>query len=559
MSSVFDYCSNLESIDMSNFDTSKVTESIDSMFRGCYKLKSLNLEHFKTLNVKNFDNMFYGCSSLESLDISNFDISSGTNFGNEFVGCNSLKFINLYNYKGQSGKDLFSTIPNSCLTSLTICTENSISGKLNDNNVRKSCPLDIIIKENVGRIITETFIIDEEDGKTVKYINQGSNIIHPDYVYLDGDTDTNHNNDANKEIQLSQGIHNITLRWNNILTDIGYQFYRCPDIISIDLSLFDTSEVTYMGCLFQRASKLESVNFSNFNTSKVKDIGYMFSYCTNLKSLNLSSFETSQVTFFWYMFLECTSLLSLNLSNFDTSKAIKISNLFNGCSKLTFLDISNFDISNIPNDDNNLNNVFLDCNSLNFINIYNFKWQSIDMFQTIPDNCFSNILTVCHKNEITGTLKNKNAKNICSLDIINNENIGKTISITFNITENNGKSIYYIFHSNDYNNLNHLESLYLNGTISNSYINSNSITLSKGMNTITMVFKDEEQGEVKHLFKECGDIISTDFSNFDMSEITDISYFFKSCINIETIDLSNFDLKNINNLAHMFDGCTSLN
>ena len=313
-----------------------------------------------------------------------------------------------------------------------------------------------------------------------------------------------------------------------------------------------------MGCLFQRASKLESINFSNFDTSKTKDLGYMFSYCTNLKSLNLSSFDTSQVIYFWYMFLECTSLLSLNISNFDTSKAIKIRNMFNGCSNLIFLDISNFDISNIPNDDNNLNDVFLDCNSLNFINIYNFKGQSVDMFQTIPDNCFSNILTVCYKYETTGTLKNKNAKNICSLDIINNENIGKTISVTFNITEDNGKSIYYIFHSNDYNNINHLDSLYINGTISNSYINSNSITLSKGMNTITMVFKDEEQGEVRHLFKECGDILSIDFSNFNMTKITDISYFFKSCINLETIDLSNFDLKNVNNIAHMFDGCIKL-
>ena len=182
----------------------------------------------------------------------------------------------------------------------------------------------------------------------------------------------------------------------------------------------------------------------------------------------------------------------------------------------------------------------------------------MEFFQTIPDNCFSNNLTVCHKNEITGNLRNKDAKNICSLDIINKENIGKTISVTFNITEDNGKSVYYIFHSSDYNNLIRLDSVYLDGTISNSYINSNSITLSKGMNTVTMVFKDEEKRYLKHLFQECGDIISIDFSNFDMSEITDISYFFKSCINIETIDLSNFDLENVNNIAHIFDGCTSL-
>ena len=447
MSSIFDYCSNLESIDISNFDTSKVSESIGSMFRGCYKLKSLNLAHFKTSNIKNFDNMFNGCSSLESLDISNFDISNGINFGSEFNGCNSLKFINLYNYKGKEGKDFFSTLPTSCLASLIICTQTSINGKLNDNNVRNSCPLDIIIKENIGKIITVTFNITEENGKTVKYINQRNNIRHPDYVYLDNDTDTNHNNDANKQIQLSKGIQNVILRWNNKLTNIGYLFSGCPDIISIDFSFFDTSEVTYMGCLFQYCSKLESVEISNLDTSKTEDIGGMLLGCSNLKLLNLSSFDTSKVTYFWNMFQDCSSLVSLNLSNFETSKATEIMNMFNGCSKLTFLDISNFDISNIPNDDNNLNNVFLGCNSLNFINLYHFKGQSVDIFQTIPSNCFSNNLTICHKHEITGTLKNNNAKNICPLNTIMDGNRGNTISVTFNITEDIGKSVYYMFHN----------------------------------------------------------------------------------------------------------------
>ena len=43
------------------------------MFFGCNSLKSLNLSHFDTSKVTSFENMFGWCKALETLDISNFD------------------------------------------------------------------------------------------------------------------------------------------------------------------------------------------------------------------------------------------------------------------------------------------------------------------------------------------------------------------------------------------------------------------------------------------------------------------------------------------------------
>ena len=64
MSGMFFRCRSLTSLDVSNFDTSKVTY-MGSMFQGCSKLKTIYASNnFNTSKVSNSGNMFYGCTSL---------------------------------------------------------------------------------------------------------------------------------------------------------------------------------------------------------------------------------------------------------------------------------------------------------------------------------------------------------------------------------------------------------------------------------------------------------------------------------------------------------------
>lgn len=63
---MFGYCSKLTSLDLSNFNTSKVTNMSD-MFYGCSKLTSLNLSSFDTSDVTNMSNMFSNCYSLRTI------------------------------------------------------------------------------------------------------------------------------------------------------------------------------------------------------------------------------------------------------------------------------------------------------------------------------------------------------------------------------------------------------------------------------------------------------------------------------------------------------------
>ena len=49
-------------------------------------------------------------------------------------------------------------------------------------------------------------------------------------------------------------------------------------------------------------------------------MNYMFSHCSLLKELNISNFNTNNVTYMNSMFSGCSSLKELNLSNFNTNK-----------------------------------------------------------------------------------------------------------------------------------------------------------------------------------------------------------------------------------------------
>ena len=59
-------------------------------------------------------------------------------------------------------------------------------------------------------------------------------------------------------------------------------------------------------------------------------MSYMFNGCSSLKELNLSNFNTNNVTDMRYMFKGCSSLKELNLSNFNTENVASIKNMFIG-------------------------------------------------------------------------------------------------------------------------------------------------------------------------------------------------------------------------------------
>ena len=90
MSSMFEGCSKLKTLDLSSFDTSAV-EDMSSMFEGCENLEVLNISSFSYRVVTNTVNMFKNCSKLKTniiLDLNDYNPSS-VKFSNMFENCST--------------------------------------------------------------------------------------------------------------------------------------------------------------------------------------------------------------------------------------------------------------------------------------------------------------------------------------------------------------------------------------------------------------------------------------------------------------------------------------
>ena len=114
-------------------------------------------------------------------------------------------------------------------------------------------------------------------------------------------------------------------------------FQACQNLIDIDVSHFDTSNVTLMGAMFFNCKSLKKLDVTNFNTSNVTDMGGMFWNCESLTELDLSSFDTSNVitTGGNYGMLSYLKLKTIYVSElWDMSNVTNSKNMFLGSTSL---------------------------------------------------------------------------------------------------------------------------------------------------------------------------------------------------------------------------------
>ena len=132
-------------------------------------------------------------------------------------------------------------------------------------------------------------------------------------------------------------------------------FTNCRELTSLDLSSFDTENVTNMSGMFLSTSstdfmKIETITFSEkFITNNVTNMAGMFGNCSNLKNLDITMFDTSKVINMSDMFSSCLSLTELNVSNFNTENVIYMQGMFWDCDSLTNLNLCSFNTSNVTN------------------------------------------------------------------------------------------------------------------------------------------------------------------------------------------------------------------
>ena len=310
-------------LEVLEIDTKNVT-NMNSMFRNCKALTSLDLSNFDTSSVTSMNNMFQNCNALTSLDVSNFDTSSVTNIGNMFNGCNALTSLDL---SGWDTKNVMymDNMFNGCkaLTSL------DLSG-FDTNNVT--------VMNSMFYNCKALTSLDLSGFDT-------SSVTNMDNMF----------NGCNKLTSLD--VSNFD---TSSVTNMASMFSGCNALTSLDVSNFDTSSVTNIGNMFNGCNALTSLDLSGWDTKNVMYMDNMFNGCKALTSLDVSGFDTTNVTSMWTMFNNCNKLTSLDVSSFDTSNVKDMNRMFYGCNSLVSLDVSGFDTSNVKN----MDGIFNNCNRL---------------------------------------------------------------------------------------------------------------------------------------------------------------------------------------------------
>ncbi len=535
----FSNMSNIQSIDLTNLNTSEVT-SMENMFSGCINLVTIKVNHalWNLGKVTSSTDMFKDCSSIVGIDGTTYDDAhTDKEYATSNLESPSYLFV-LYNYyiaEYDSSTLTFKGVDTSPTGSNpwwdTTDTGSNYPGWKNKNSF---CNYIVIDKTFAGAQPVSCYAWFYEfkyvKGITdLKYLNTGNVTNMASMFYgctklksLDlGSFNTVNVTNMKNMFTLCQELTDITFGSNfctTNVTDMEGMFYWCTGLTSLDLRGFNTSRCTTMKQMFCKCETLSSLSLSSsFNTSNVTNMYQMFYNCKGLTSLEVAGFNTENVTDMSNMFWYCSGLTSLDVSRFNTSKVTTMYGLFCGCQSLTSLNLSNFNTSNVTN----MLQMFSYCKELTSLDLASFNTSKVTSMRLMFSGC----------------------KKITSLDLtgFNTETV-KDMGDMFQSCE----KLETISFGNNFNTgkVTDMEELFY-GCKALSSIDLSQFNTSN----VTTMYR---------MFRDCIGLTSFNM-NLNTSNVTNMSELFYGCTNLETISFgNNFDTENVTNMSGLFYGCRSL-
>ena len=366
-------------------------------------------------------------------------------------------------------------------------------------------------------------------------------IINPDYenypneIYID----ENKVGENQHSIILTSEETKIKLIWFDDLSDCNSMFLNLSKIIEIDLSKFDSSQVTNTHSMFQGCYSLESINLKNFNTEKVIYMNYMFAHCIKLTSLDVSHFKTSSVTHMNFLFGNCSSLTSIDITNFDTSNVNDMGYLFFNCWSLTSINLSNFNTTS----NNYLDNMFYNC-SFKSIDLSNFDTSNVGLMSYMFFNCtFLESLNLSNFDISSITNMNSMFFNCTNLNYIN----------LINSKENNDMTLFYLFEGVPDNivycideiNAPNINSILKEKKCSTLYCDNDWKNKQKEMFLVNGKYECEISSQIIINYDSSDNIANTELIK-DNNYCTEYDFYQRKCNDcIINIDVANSNLTNI--------------
>lgn len=504
MNSMFTKCTSLETLDLSSFNTEKVTD-MQTMFEGSMNLRTINLpKGFIGSNVTDLNGMFRGCASLTELDLSGSNAEKVKNMGNMFYGCVALSNLNLSGFKTGSLTEmryLFSSCQS--LESL------DLSG-FNTENVTSM--------ESMFSQCSSLRSLDLSSFNTSKVI--GMNLM----------------------------------------------FFNCTDLESIDLSSFDTENLQKMANMFYSCTKLETLDLSSFATPNMTSMRSAFQNCKNLKTIYVTSaFTTDKVTEGSYAFAGCVNLPNFNPDKTGVEMAHTGAGGYLTAATASWVrwdaptgTLSFHRSATKPAGDNILD--------LGYGNYPNWDTHAAEIKKVVFKAGFRDEThTTCSKwfsgctnlTSIEG-IENLNTSNVKYM----NEMFGQCSNLeTLDLSHFNTEKVGNM--SNMFNGCTKLRDLNISSFNTENVTNmygmfygcSSLETLDLSHFNTRYVRKDG----MNYMFNGCSSLSSLDVSNF----ITDknsmqLDGLFQGCSSLQTLDLSSFDTRGASSVTDMFDGCSAL-
>ena len=377
----FDGCRSIEEIDISCFDLSSVYV-ISGAFRKCSSLqKVIGIKKLCSTITYRFEHCFDGCSSLESLDLSEWDTSSVVAYDKKndhdnvvrcpvsalFTGCSKLRILKLgksFSFYCNHGNDVAGNVYPPAPSF------NYIDGAdgywYAESDGTKYNPADIPSgkADTYYAVKPMAFAIYSSDDESLDYYRRagrpvvgdtwnGKNI---DGVYSDFEdkayrTTSSTNNDIETMTTPWADIHN-DVKSVSVIDDgikpisIAYWFQFFRNCISFDLNKLDLSNCTSIQHTFAYCYAAADMKVNEWNTSKIENLDSTFKYMFAIESIDLSGWDTSSCNNMHEMFMNDYKLSKIVLGcSWHTSHVTDFVEMFLACSQLV-LDCSRWDVSN---------------------------------------------------------------------------------------------------------------------------------------------------------------------------------------------------------------------
>ncbi len=495
MSRMFANCCSLESIDLSVLNTNTIT-SMSQLFYQCFSLKSVTLK-ISTSRVTDLSEVFYDCFNLTTLDLGNFNTAKVTTMKKMFYNCRKLKSLNVSSFNTANVTDMSGMMAN-------LCSLSSIN--LNHFNTSKVTDMSYMFGDNNPQIVKKP---------------------NPTWYSYRRSIWDNSNVPATSTVN------------------------------SIDITNFNTANVTDMNGMFWGCNSLKSLELRNFNTTKVTNMGYMFSECTQLATLNIGTFRTDNVTSFIYMFSGCENLSSIDVSAFSTAKATSLNSMFSGCSKLKTLYLGGFTNPKVTD----MSSMFNGCSTLKTIYVQD-SWSTVAV--TSSTAMFTGCTNLVGGN---GTKFNsgKTDKTYARIDVAGTAgyltNQVSTIpggKQAYAVIDGTTMTFYYDNKASNRTGSKYLVSSNSSATNPPAWIYDNKrLRVRKAVfDSSFSVFRPTSTAYWFYLFASLVSIEG--LSNLNTSAVTSMAEMFRYCYVLPNLDLSTFDTRNVTDMSCMFCYCWAL-